>query len=343
MTSNVFDVYADPEIVHGLVIANVMSDRLWALGEKIPPGQDLRARLDHSQRLIDKYFTHLSPAQVAELEGTIDLDAEARRHAPGVVDAAIANIVETLKWRAERGTVHNIDSTLKLIEQRQFPAFRYGAIDTLHERLKSSGHKASRVVGLSSCLDEAALFAALVMTAPVDEIDGIVILGSASHYTVFGWSGDPVSPQFDAWWFYGKNALLSLRDYHQIVADVYGGDAELAFADRLPGMDTIIAREGSWRLGSPTSSVGADRREALTRALEHFFGFAVIDELNPRARDVQSVSVTASESLFMQCLEQTDAAGVRQVVEGAASSGGEAAFVAQVALNFYNPTDRTNS
>jgi hypothetical protein len=319
----IFDVYANPDAVHSLVLANAMSDRLWELSAKASTSEVLWDRLISYQRLIDKYFTHLSPAEVAQRNGVLDLDAESERLGADVIDAALKNIVSTLIWRQQRGTVTNIDSTLELIDRRKFPAFTYGTVDTLHHNLLATGKKSSRAIGLSSCLDEAALFSALVMTGSVSEISGIVILGSASHYTVFGWSGEPGTPSFDAWWFYGKNMLYRLADYHDVIAQDYAGDAALAFADRLPGMDTVIAREGSWRFGQSTTSLGTERISELSTALDHFFGF--------RLTELESALTPAprSEQLFEQCLECTSADQVRSIVNTADRAGGSGAGLAR--------------
>lgn len=329
---NVFDVYAKPSLAHALVLANVMSDRLWNLSSKTTHTEPIPVRLAQYQLLIDKYFTHLSPAQVAQINGVLDIEHERQRLGADVVDAALENIVDTFAWRTERGTLTNIDSTMELIRDGQFPNVTYGAIDVLHDRLVATGKKSARSVGLSSCLDEAALFAALVMTADVEDIDGIVMLGSASHYTVFIWSGIPGSSSFDAWWFYGKNTLYSLADYRAVLAEDYAGDYQLAFSDRLPGMDTVIAREGSWRLGESTHSLSPQRIELLTAALDEFCGGRTVELDRGLAQPLVSHEHSASEALFESSLNLASADQVRAVVTAASSPTSGAAELAKLAL-----------
>lgn len=339
----VFDAYASPDLLRSLVLANLMSERLWSLGHKVPVQLPVRERLTQYQRVVDKYFTHLTPDQVAERDGVIDLDTESARLGAAVVDSALENIIETLKWRARRGTIGNVDSFLALIADRKFPAFNYGTIEGLHEHLAATTTKSTRVVGLSSCLDEAALFSALAMTGSVDGIDGIVVLGSASHYTVFGWSGEPTEAYFDAWWFYGKNKLFTQHEYSELVRNEYAGDAALAFADRLPGIDTVIAREGSWRFGHPTTTLGADRIEALTLALDKFFGFRIVELDRALIAPLQFADSSEDDALFEACLNQPDAAGVRQVIHQSSAAAGGAAHLAAAALQWDEAVDLLHS
>lgn len=325
----IFDAYADPHAVHALVLANLYSEKLWSLSSRVDQELPLGSRLQEYQKILDKYFTHLSPAQVAEIDGLLDLENEAQRLGKDVIDAAMANILATFTLRKELGTLHNIDQTLEYIEAGKFPAYQYLSIDALDHKLRASGQKASRVIGMTSCLDEVALFAALVMTGSVEGLDGIVVLGSASHYTLLCWSGEPSSESFQAWWFYGKNALVKLNDYHEVIRGDYNGNAQQAFAERMSGMDTIIAREGSLRIGSSHSSLGNKRLIEVVDAASHFFG-CTPPELS---RVLDSVAATQEltevEQLFVSCLDQHHVHGVQEVINTVALGSGDAAIFAR--------------
>ena len=325
----IFDVYADPHAVHSLVLANLYSEKLWSLSARVDQKLPLGVRLQEYQKLIDKYFTHLNPTQVAEIDGWLDLRQEADRLGQDVIDAAMANIVSTFTLRKELGTLHNIDQTLEYIQAGKFPAYNYLSIEALDHKLRETSHKTSRVRGMTSCLDEAALFAALVMTGSVEGLDGIVILGSASHYTVLCWSGDPASQSFEAWWFYGKNALITLSEYHEIISQNYEGDALQAFTERMKGMDTIIAREGSLRIGSSHSSLGGERLLRVVSAASTFFGCTPPEFSSVLGSVTTTQELTEVEQLFVSCLDKHSSQSVQEVIDEAALRTGDAGTFAR--------------
>ena len=339
ISPNIFDVYANPEIVYPLVLANLLCERTWSLSTKLPAASTLDQRLRGYQKVIDKYFTHLTTGQVAEQDGLLNVALEQERLGPDVVAAALENIERTLRWRTERKTIYQIESTLALMEGGQFPAFTYAPIDVLHAQLSLTGVKANRSIAFTSCLDEAAIFLALTMTGVVDELDGVVVLGTASHYTVFCWSGEPAAADFNAWWFYGKNRIFDLSDYRRLIRDEYAGDALLAFADRLPWLDTVIGRDGSWRFGSHETSFSSPRVASIVAAMDAFFG-ARLRELDAALKDpLTFLETTPAETLFAQCLNLSDAAAVRHLLLQTVSSRGSAAQLAQDALLSYRSVD----
>src|SRR5215475_1979149 len=94
---NLFDVAADPELVFPLVLANLMSPRLWRLREHLAPLPDPvrglgEGSIRHFQEYIDHHFEHVASDRIAETNGVLDLDAEAERLGAAVVDYAVSSL-----------------------------------------------------------------------------------------------------------------------------------------------------------------------------------------------------------------------------------------------------------
>ena len=297
-TRTIFDAHANPDLLAALVLANVQSDRLWAIAARVEPDAPLGQRLFEYQRVLDKYFVHATPLQLAERDGLLDIDEITARLGPVCVDEVFDNLIATLQLRERIGTLSNAADTIGMFERREMPAFSYAAIDELHARRVRSGKPANRPIGVTSCVDEAALFAALVMTGPVDEIDGIVLLASPSHSTVLVW-GDG-----DAWWFYGKNQLWS-RDEYRLRAP----DARLGLEQHLGGLDTIVARDGFIQLRSQRSTLSPTRVRDIAEGCRAFFGCEMFE-----ATTLVQLPAQPNEAVFVRCLDQSDAAGVRSVI-----------------------------
>ncbi|NQW71974.1 MAG: hypothetical protein HQ453_04525 [Actinobacteria bacterium] len=333
---NIFDVYADSSIVLPIVLANLMSDLLWRLSAAITPDPDpspgFPPFLRGAQHIIDRHFTHLSPGKVAEINGTLDLETERALHGDDVITRATEVIVRNVRWRIDQGLFSADDPLLDLIAGGRFPAYAYANIDVLHACRRLAGGS-SRPEGITSCLDETALLAALLMTKPTEGIDGICILATPTHYSVLGWQG------LDGWWFYGKHELLDQAAYRARVEERFGGDPDLGIHDRIDGLDRIISRRGTLDLAARRSSIPRDEIARVAEAVGRFMG-AIPPALQQAIDDgIEVHEPSTFDSLFAHCLELDSAEEVRHHIRAVAQADGPASSAAQEVLACYRLLD----
>lgn len=268
---NIFDAVLDPTLVFSLVLANLMSERLWALRERVliaaEEPQGAGGTIRRIQHLIDQHFEHIIPVRVVEMNGVLDADAEGQRLGAEAVDYAIAKILSTYTWRIEHGTLEKGVLPFELIKKRKFPAYVYATIDEARATRRLLHKRKHKPLGLTCCLDEAAIFAALVLSLPPGSVEQMAFIGSPAHYTVLVWTTD------ETWWFYGKHDLLTAASWSQLVAKEYGGNAQAAFDDRLPNFDRIIAEAGTYTFATGDTSIGEDRLAAIVERIDLFLGF----------------------------------------------------------------------
>lgn len=273
---NLFDAYCDGHLVLPLVLANLASPRLWALADKLkaragdfpddghPHG--LSPFLRAAAKQIDRDFEHLKPEDVATMIGTFDLAAERTRLGAENVDAAVDSIVRAVRYRIARGTL-KAEALLRIIEAGQFPAYCYTNIDIIRAHRRLLNKRAHPPAGLTSCVDEAAMFAALAMTMPADTIYDCFMLSSPTHVTAFGRDGDG-----RPYWFFGKNLMIAKAEWDERVTTHYSGDTQQAFDDLLPGIDRILGIEGVFDFRTGTSEITAENMASLKNGLTDFFG-----------------------------------------------------------------------
>ncbi len=271
---NLFDVVADPDLVFTLVLANLMSPRLWAIRDRIleearpAAGEQGPAHasgiIERIQQFLDHHFEHVSPARVAEMHGVLDLDTLSARYGADAIEYARSRILSTYDWRLKRGNVERDALALDLIAGHKFPAYTYATIDEARACRRLLGRRKHKPLGLTCCLDEAAIFIALLLTTAGESLEDIAIVGSPTHYSVL------VSAPEDTLWFYSKHDLISASAWSQLVATA-GGD-QLAFDDRLPDFDRIIAASGSYSLTTGETSMPEPRLRALVAQIDGFFG-----------------------------------------------------------------------
>src|SRR5262249_10958203 len=143
----------------------------------------------------------------------------------------------------------------------------YTTVDEAWASRRLLGRRKHKPLGLTCCLDEAALFTALLLTLPQGSVDDLAFLGSPTHYTVFARTGEGER------WFYSKHEMQSPASWAGLVTGTYAGDFQLAFDDRLPDFDRIITPSGTWQFRSGETSIAGPRLAAVVSGLEGFFGF----------------------------------------------------------------------
>jgi hypothetical protein len=323
---SIFDAYAQPDALPPLVLANLLSPQLWELAARVASraaadapvvDDELPPALRAAQREIDRRFEHLTPVRTAGVFGEIDLDAEGARLGADVVAGAIARIAEGFRWRLELGQIDAalVDAVSAMIAQRRFPAYHYATFDVIRASSHAAATRRRVPLGLTSCLDEAAIFSALVMTLPAGTVDSVVVLGAPDHYTVFGWNEAGVP-----WWFYGKNCLLSARDWRRLVAEQHGGDAQRAFDARFRLFDRIVTVDGTFDLASGRCEIPAVDLEAIVAAIDRCFGARPQQLAAALARPLAPQPPSPFAPLFLDLLALESLAAVRDHIDRLAGS-----------------------
>ncbi|WP_328361754.1 hypothetical protein OG976_10920 [Mycobacterium sp. NBC_00419] len=325
---NMFDAIAEPDVLLPLVMANAMSPRLWRLGRKVAAAPD---PLEAARRVVDTSFTHALPDRVAEVSGVLDLDAERGRLGAAVIDQAIADINHGWDDRRRAGLLAPDDDLQESIAAGRFPAYAYANVDVINAARRTTSGGAQRPRGLTSCLDEAGLFAALVMTAPAltAALDGIAILASSLHYTVFGWTGG------QPWWFWSKRNLYTRELFREKVIHQHGGDPGAAVTSVMAApFRRLISRRGHVDFRTGVSSLPPEEIERTLAMIVDFFGHLPHGfEASPG--DLQFVAPSPHDILFDEAVRCASAAEVQQVVRShVTAAGGTVSAATQALLAF---------
>lgn len=245
-----------------------MSEKLRARTKDFPDDGNpcgLSPFIRAAAKQIDRDFEHLRPEAVSELIGDLDLASAAARLGKGTVAAATGSISATVRHRVARGTLPS-DALLGCIAEGRFPAYAYANIDVIRATRRLGG-RTRAPSGLTSCVDEAAMFGALAMTMPQGTVHEIFLLTSSSHTTAIGRDG-----QGRPFWFYGKNALFSKADWDSCVAGTHGGDIQQAFDDRMPNVNCLLGIEGAFDFTTRESAITPENWHAAAQLMKEFFG-----------------------------------------------------------------------
>ena len=315
---NIFDSFLDTGVLLPLVLGNLLSQNLWdfsariqaklaAEASEVGADEDPLKYIKAIQRQLDRHFKHLHPSEVAKICGELDRSDERRRLGPATVDRALETIEATFQLRLTTGSIPHeaIEPLLTRIKLGYFPAFFYTNVDVVLANKRLLGRKSSAPLGLTSCLDEVAIFTALAMTMPGGNVANVIALTSASHYTAFGWTHTG-----QAWWFYGKNKLFCRQDWDELVAQQFDGDPQQAFDFYFKDMARIVCVTGAFDLVTGESAISTEHMTEIIEQMDRFFGVRLSQLSVGRSSPIQtkegsSFAPVLRELLDAQSLERT--------------------------------------
>lgn len=316
ISPNIFDAYANTNFLLPLVLGNLLSKRLWDFSLKIQAKLQATAQAPSTpeaspndplkniraiQTQLDRHFKHLNAGVVSDTFGELNLVDERRRLGANVVDRAVERIQSTFMLRLREQTLASeaVDSLLYQIEQERFPAYFYKNFDVVVACRALTGRRSCAPLGLTSCLDEVAIFAALVMTMPEANVERMIALASAAHYCAFGWTAEG-----EPWWFYGKNQLISKSEWREIVDQHYEGNAQAAFDYFLGDIERIICSAGIFDLKTGKTELSDALTKEIVHQLDCFFGVRLTQLSHALARPVRRTKESPLAPILRELLER---------------------------------------
>ena len=334
VSPNIFDVLCNSTLIAPILLANLLSPDLWLLSEKIrskysPIQGDLEPAstptpaiaisddglskaLREIQRQIDRGFKHVHPNEIAEIYGYLDIQTERNRLGDVQLTKTLDNIQQAFKDRAALGEQQAALTILILndLSHERFPAYIYQNYDLVHAHRKFRGHGSRAPDGLTSCLDETTIFIALVLALNPDDVSGIAVLSSQTHYSAFGYG-----PNGEPWWFYGKNRLYSKVQWRLMVNENFGGNAQRCFDALFADFNKMTTASGTFEFDTGQCSITVANLQQYLEPIDDFFGV----RLRQVAQGLSHPQQAATESPFSAILRQTlsiqSRADVEQLVE----------------------------
>ena len=267
-----FSAAAYPDLIVALVLANLMSPRLWELAARIfggtlgghrPHEGPLGESLHKIQRFVNAHFYHAMPPEfgrawgLQERESTDDEELSAGDYAMRALKEAIL---------LAHSTAYDYSRLVKLVDMGLFPQHVYSPVDVILAHGPRLSHMPGRPLGMTSCLDECVLIASLAIASGCCTLDDIVFLGSPSHYTLFIFAGG------HGFWFNAKRWFFDEEAWRAACASSPGEDAQELVDRKLPVCDRIITMRGHCLFPGGQTTLGKERLEQVTTAMCRFEG-----------------------------------------------------------------------
>ena len=291
-----FSTTARPELIISILYSNLMSERLWQLGKQT--AKQATPLLTEAERFklltkihktIKYRFYHAKPIEVARIWG---LHERERITDPADLTANdyAMQLLETC-YNSPNETRTGVPLMLEFLEMGAFPEFCYPTVDLILAHHTLLQDLPSRPHGMTSCLDECILIAAVALVLRFCRLDEIVFIGSPFHYSLL------LFPEgSDGYWFNAKRELFDAASWRTALGEEHTPEViRDAFFSRMLGFDRLITANGCCIFPRNESNLSHADLESLCGKISRFLGVE-LKELLPATEETGTLSYTSCTS-----------------------------------------------
>ena len=309
-----FSATARPELIIAVLYTHLMSERLWQFAGEISKssgkpssGEALAKRMAKVHQFVNGRFYHAPPMEFARLWGLHERENIKDREDLDANDYAMDILARGFRRREEMSSWAPL--LLEFLEMGLFPEYVYPTMDVVLAHGALLRHLPSHPLGMTSCVDECILIAALALATQSCGLDDILFLGSPFHYSLF------IFPEgSEGFWFNAKRELFDESGWRSLCRDGSITAKREAFESRMLIFDRLITPRGYCVFPKRRITLTTERLKVLVERLSGFLG------LDPEQMLPE----------FDQCLEdaKTSENGETRIIEGPYTSG--AAIIEQL-------------
>jgi hypothetical protein len=235
VSPSLFSAAMHPDLITALMIANLLSPKLWELAGKISltfgERDSLEEKMRRLQKFTDNHFFTAGPAEFCRIWGLYEPDMTSNHED---VSSGLQTML-TIREALEKNEGQDIRK--ELLQYGVAPRYVYPTVDVMmaYARVqKQSKHPK----GLVSCLDGCVLIASLALALGLVRIEDIIFIGSPFHYTLY------LFPDGDGYMFNAKREIFARQDWINISGDIPEVSNQM-FINKLLVCDRIITPFGS--------------------------------------------------------------------------------------------------
>ncbi|QLA18671.1 hypothetical protein [Desulfolutivibrio sulfoxidireducens] len=270
-----FSATARPELVTATFLANLMSESLWALGRQIVHSagrpsttEELAKRMAALHKFVNGHFYHPTPMVFGRTWGLQERDRITKKEDMEANDYVMDFLAKAFEQTGKRFSFSPL--MLEFLKMGAFPQYVYPTIDVILAHGHLLRDIPSRPRGMTSCLDECLLLAALALATQSCSPHDIVFLGSPLHYTLF------LFPEgTNGYWFNAKREFFDAESWASLCRESGGSSNRELFYDKMYLYDRLISLRGYCIFPKGRSTFPAGLLGTLTGKIERFLGAAL--------------------------------------------------------------------
>ncbi len=268
-----FSATGRPDLIMALLLAHLMSPRLWDLAARATHAATLRAggaaadpdaAMAALAHFVNQRFYHARKQDFGRIWGLQERALITDPAERATSDYAMSVLALSLIRRYL--DTPTVDSLFPLLKEGVFPLYVYPTVEVigaLGHRLQGAPAKA---LGVTSCLDECVLIAALVVAAGIARLDDLILFGSPFHYSLFVFPGDR------GFWVNAKREMFTAATWHAEYGHLTPAERESVFDQKMVMCDRVITARGYCLLPNGPATLTRDRLSTFDEHLRRFMG-----------------------------------------------------------------------
>lgn len=261
VSPSLFSAVLHPDLIIALVIANLMSPKLWELAKRIPAGDraNPEVTMKRLHKFVNRNFYHPNPSDFCRVWGLYERETVTDPDELASSDWAMSIIREGIELTRNR----DAGFVIGLLDNSTAPRYIYPTVDLILAPTPALQALKPPVLGMTACLDECVLIASLALAGGLCKMEDVVFVGSPLHYTLY------LFPDEEGYMFNAKREFFRRQDWSQLS----GGDPEASsrlFMEKLFVCDRIITPFGGCVFPNRSVTIAPERMEDVVKRISHF-------------------------------------------------------------------------
>lgn len=282
VSPSLFSAALHPDLIIALIIANLMSPKLWELAGRIP--SDNRANpevmMKRLHKFVNRNFYHPNPSEFCRIWGLYERETVTDPDELASSDRAMSVIRQGIELTRNR----DADFVIGLLGNNTAPRYIYPTVDLILAYAPTLQELKPPVLGMTACLDECVLIASLALAAGLCKMEDIVFVGSPLHYTLY------LFPDEGGYMFNAKREFFRRQDWIK----QSGGEPDASsrlFIEKLFVCDRIITPFGYCVFPDGPVTISPERMENVVKQISRFLS-ATPPELSQALAAVRKAQAT---------------------------------------------------
>lgn len=262
-----FTASAWPDLVSGVLLSHLMSPRTWELAARAVAGKDgpPAARLAAIQHFVNTRFHHAGKFDFGRFWGLQERDTITDPIERAESDCAMSALIQCMPRSIS--DAETVEMMMTWLRQGLCPQYAYPAIEVIGALPPLCEGTSRRTLGVTSCLDECVLIAALAAASGCCRLSDLLMLGSPFHYALF-----VLPPEGPGTWMNGKRGMADESAWRDAIAGKSAAEIQTMFDEKMVLCDRVLTPGGYCRLPNGPATLSAPVAEKMTRRLARFLG-----------------------------------------------------------------------
>jgi len=282
VSPSLFNAVLHPDLIVALIIANLMSPKLWKLAQRILAGDktNQEVMMKRLHKFVNRNFYHPNPSEFCRVWGLYERETVTDPDELASSDRAMALIRQGIAITRNR----DANLVIGLLDNNTAPRYIYPTVDLILAYAPMLQELNPPVLGMTACLDECVLIASLALAAGLCKMEDIVFVGSPLHYILY------LFPDEEGYMFNAKREFFRRQDW----IEQSGGDPDVSsrlFIEKLFVCDRIITPFGYCVFPDGSVTLTTERMEAVVKRISRFLS-ATPPELSQALSTVRKARAT---------------------------------------------------